>query len=379
MERLLSLSLLLSVFGCVEEYPPPVANEQVDFLVVDGSIDGSTGDVEVKLSRAIPLASDETPPPELNAHLQIEDADGIIYPMNHYGNGVYRNDNITINNNIQYRLSIRRQDGREYYSEYVSMKPTPPIDSVVWRPNQFRDGVQILVNTHDITNSTRYYQWILEETYEYTSPFISLYKYENEEVINVPRSEWVNRCWRTLPSTKIIIGSSEQLNSDIIASFLVDEIPVGSQKLSIRYSVLVKQRALTKDAYTYWLNLQNTTEKLGGLFDPQPGRVNGNIYNKENPKEPVLGYFDVNETQEQRIFITSDDLTEDLRSQRDLMGCSMDTVSVQGVSEIGQKPGLALVYTIIDGVTIVGYTYSRVFCTDCRLQGGTLTKPLFWD
>lgn len=379
IQHILIFLLLLTGLGCVEDYPPPVANEAVDFLVVDGSIDGSTGAVEVKLSRAIPLASDETPPPELNAQLQIEDADGMVYPMSHFGNGVYRNDNITINNNKQYRLSIRRQDGREYFSEYVSMKPTPPIDSVVWRPNQFRDGIQILVNTHDDSNSTRYYQWTFVETYEYTAPFFSFYKYENGEVASRQPSEYTNRCWQTLTSKKIIIGSSGELNSDIISNFIVNEVTNSSQKVVIKYSILVRQRALTKEAYTYWLNLQKTTENLGGLFDPQPGRVNGNISNVNSPGEPVIGYFDIGAIQEKRIFIENRDLPEGMRPWKDMMGCLADSVAVDDVAEVGQVAGLSFVNAIVEGITTVGYTYSTNFCTDCRLQGGTLTKPLFWE
>lgn len=379
IEYILIFFLALTSTGCIEEYPPPVANEQVDFLVVDGSIDGSSGVVEVKLSRAIPLASDDTPPPELNAHLQIEDADGIVFPMSHQGNGVYRNDNITISNNKQYRLSIKRQDGREYYSEYVSMKPTPPIDSVVWRPNQFRDGIQILVNTHDDTNNTRYYQWTFEETYEYQSAFLSLYKYENGEVVDIWPNDYVNRCWQTVQSKKIIIGSSGELNSDIISNFIVNEVSISSPKLVVKYSILVRQRALTKEAYTYWLNLQKTTENLGGLFDPQPGRVNGNISNVNNPGEPVIGYFDIGAIQEKRIFIENRELPEGMRPWKNLMGCKVDSVSVQDAGSIGQVAGLSFVNAIVEGITTIGYTYSTNFCTDCRLQGGTLTKPLFWE
>src|SRR5436189_6381773 len=36
-----------------------------------------------------------------------------------------------------------------------------------------------------------------------------------------------------------------------------------SQKLVIKYSILAKQRAISRQAYDYWLNLQKTTESLG--------------------------------------------------------------------------------------------------------------------
>ena len=167
---------MLIGMGCVEEYPPPVADGAVDFLVVDGSINSTTGSVEVILTRAIALDSQDAPPPELNAQLQIEDDNGTVYSLGDYGSGVYRKDNFIIEDNTAYRLSIKRADGRTYYSEYVSMKNTPPIDSIVWSPSRLRDEILIQINTHDDANNTRYYQWTFEETYEYTSPFLSLYK-----------------------------------------------------------------------------------------------------------------------------------------------------------------------------------------------------------
>ena len=164
--------------SCIEDYPPPIADDDLDILVVDGSLNTS-GSAEVKLSRAIALAETESPPVESNAQVHIEDSNGNIFPLSNKGKGIYGIDNIPINSNHAYRLYIKRGDNREYLSAFVSVKSTPPVDSLAWRPNQFNDGIEILVNTHDDTNNTRYYQWIFEETYEYTSPFLSLFKYEN--------------------------------------------------------------------------------------------------------------------------------------------------------------------------------------------------------
>lgn len=379
ISNLLFYFLIILVSGCIEEYPPPIVDGEVDFLVVDGAINSATGEVEVKITRAVALASMEAPLPELNAQLHIKDTDGNQYQLIEEGDGYYHLSNIPIESTKAYQLTIKRSDGREYSSAFVTAKQTPLIDSVTWAPTRLQDGIQIRVNTHDDTSNTRYYYWSFVETYEYTSPFLSLYKYENEMVVNIPREDYVNRCWQTLSAQSIRIATSELLANDIIRDFVVNEIPVGSQKLAIHYSILVQQRALSKEAYTYWLNLQNTTENLGSLFDPQPGKVNGNIININDTNEPVIGYFDVGEVQEKRLFIKSSDLPENLRTGRDLMGCELDSVSLNNVGNVGKVTGLSLVYGIVEGISLVGYTYSRVVCTDCRLQGGTTTKPLFWE
>src|SRR6187551_315763 len=61
------LSLGILVTACIEPYPAPVIDGDIDYLVIDGSVDGLDGTASVTLSHAVPLASTEPPPPELNA------------------------------------------------------------------------------------------------------------------------------------------------------------------------------------------------------------------------------------------------------------------------------------------------------------------------
>ncbi len=370
-------TLLVLVIGCIEEYPPPVVSDEIDYLVVDGTLNSLTGSATIKLSKAIPLSSTEQPTKVLDAQLNIEDSDGNIYDLEEQS-GEYTVTNVPIDMNRRYRLNINRSDGRQYQSAFISIKQTPDIDDVSWRETPERDGIQILVNTHDDTKEARYYQWTYEETFEYVSVYNSQYKYENSAVVPIPPEESVYRCWQTLPSQKIIIGTSENLNLDVISDYPVQLIPAGSQKIIIKYSINVKQRSLNQEAYQYWSNLQLTTEKLGGLFDPQPGSVTGNIFNVNNPNEPILGFFDVGEVKEKRLFINSSELPPDLRSFLPFGNCELDSVSVADARTVADF-GYAYVSAIQPMLVIIGYTYSTRQCTDCSLQGGKTTRPAFWE
>lgn len=372
---ILCFALLTS---CIESYPPPIIDDDVSFLVIDGSVNSSDGSARVKLSRAVALSSTESIPPELNAIVSVEDTDGNVYPLSEVGDGLYEQSNLSIILSKKYRLNVRTSDNNDYQSDFTAIKPTPAIDSIHWAPSTTEAGINILVNTHDDTNNTRYYQWSFEETYEYESVYYAFLKYVDGEVVNIPLSEQTFRCWRTLPSTKILIGSSEKLNNDIIFNFPLNFIAKGSQKTIIKYSILVKQKALSREAYDYWLNLQKTTENLGSLFDPQPGKVTGNIHNITNPAEPALGYFDVGAAQEKRIFFKGIDLPEGLRSFKTIGSCYKDTVLVDALPQFSGTSGV-LLDPITEGPVTLGYTYSSRSCSDCRVQGGTTTKPLFWQ
>jgi hypothetical protein len=375
----LVLSLGILVTACIEPYPAPVVDGDINYLVVDGSVDGLDGTATVTLSHAVPLASTEPPPPELDAEVSLEDNNGNTYTLTEIGNGVYTQTGLPVDDNKEYRLHIRTTDNSEYRSDFVTIKETPEIDSLTWAPTAQRDGIEIRVNTHDATKNTRYYQWSFEETYQYEAPYYAFLRLEGEEVVPIPLEEQTFNCWRTIVSKNILIASSERLNEDIISNFPITFIEKGAQKISVKYSILVKQRALSREAYDYWLNLQKTTENLGGLFDPQPGRVTGNIHNVNYPDYPVLGYFDIGTSKEQRLFINSTTIPNDLRGYKLTSQCEVDTVLLADLPLFPSNSSTLLDPVQGMGPFIIGYRYTTNSCADCRHQNGTTTKPPFWQ
>jgi hypothetical protein len=101
------------------------------------------------------------------------------------------------------------------------------------------------------------------------------------------------------------LATTDKLSQNIIYEYPIVFIPQGDEKLSVRYSVLVKQYAISKEAYDYWQSLKSSTELTGSIFDPQPGQITGNVHSLSNPNEPVLGFISASSAQETRIFIPS--------------------------------------------------------------------------
>jgi hypothetical protein len=372
---LLTFSLFI---GCKEPYPPPVTDNEATYLVVDGLANITSGIAQVKLSRAVALSSTQKSTPELFASLSMEDDDGRIFPLNEVGNGLYTQSNLFIDQKKLYRLNIKTENNHEYTSDFVAIKETPIIDSLNWAISAKEDGVEILVNTHDDKKIARFYQWDFEETYEYEAAFLSNLRIENGAVVLIPNNETTFKCWKTIPSQKILIASSSRLTEDVISNFPITLIPKGSQKTYMKYSILVKQRVLSEQAYNYWLNLQKTTESLGGLFDAQPGQVKSNIRSKTNSNEPILGYFDIGSVKEKRLFINNNELPEDLRNYQLDGSCNKSEILVADLPKFDSKFN-ALVGVHQMGTIIIGYFYSTVSCTDCRLQEGVSTPPPFWQ
>ena len=55
----------------------------------------------------------------------------------------------------------------------------------------------------------------------------------------------------------------------------------------------VQQRALSKEGYEYYLNVQQQNEEMGGIFTPQPSEIQGNISCISQPERRTIGYVGV--------------------------------------------------------------------------------------
>ena len=110
---------------------------------------------------------------EHNAEVNIEGENHETFPLYENGNGVYVSSAaLNLNSNEKYRLQIKTRDGKEYVSDFATVKNTPAIDSISWQREN--GGLKIYVNTHDPQNNTKYYQWKYEETWEIHSAYLSV-------------------------------------------------------------------------------------------------------------------------------------------------------------------------------------------------------------
>jgi len=362
------------MFGCVEPYDPPYSDREIGFLVVDGFLNSGDKSAEVKLSTAMPLDTTTTDNPVRHATVQLEDENGDIILLSETVNGVYRTISNKFETGKKFRLRVFAKS-KEYISDEVELRASPSLDSVSWRGDE--KGVTVYVDSHDVAGSTRYYQWIFKETWEYIANKYSTYIFVKAtgEVRTRNAEEQVYTCYDTETSTKVLVTTTNTNTLDVVNDFPLTFIPVGSIKTSRLYSIEVEQRALDEQAYTYWLNLQKTTENLGGLFDPLPNEVTGNMHNVMDNSERILGYFSGGEIQKKRIFIYRGDLPTSLQVNTEGF-CPEDLILVSKLSNyIGSD--LYLIASVGQPVTI-GYTSAPGVCVDCRLAGGVLQKPGFW-
>lgn len=374
MKRAGFIFILLA--GCIEPFTPPVVVQSNSLLVVDGFINVN-GKSTIILNRTQNLLETSTTPPETGAAVSLQDENGNASIFTEEKPGLYSLSPRSYSTS-KYKLSIKTKDAIEYESDYVMLKNSPLIDSVTWKITSEK-GVQVYVNTHDPENKTLYYRWTYEETWLYTSAFQSAYVYNYEIKKPILRTDNIFQCWNTHRSDKIHVATSNNLKTDVISQFPLVLIGRLEEKTRYKYSILVNQFALSKDAFDYWQQLEKTTEDLGTIFSPQPSQVIGNIKCLTNPNEIVLGFFAGGVVTEKRIFIASDNLPRPSTYTTTYVNCEESLLRINDLSRFS-GPYL-LTSQVLDGFgpNLLGYNYSTYQCTDCRLAGGTTTKPDFWQ
>ena len=359
--------LLLALHGCIEPFAPPEITSAEHYLVVDGALNTSPeSSSQVKLSRTQNIYEKGTPKLEPRAKVTVEGDKGTSYAFVEASPGVYTLVAKSFRDTEKFRLRIKTSAGKEYLSDYVPVVKNPPIDSLTYKVRPDRSGVQIYVNTHDPLDKTRFYRWSYDETWQYSMPLFSSYELKGKDIVY--RLENINTCWSSANPTTIVLGSSIKLSKDIIRDQGVTYVSALSGKLQAKYSILVKQYALTQEEFEYWNTLSKTTERTGSLFDPQPAEVTGNIKAVGDPSELVFGYFNASNRQEQRLFVNE-------YLGRFSPACEpTDTLSALEVPE-----SLDLILTeFYANSPIPYYIMGTTSCTDCRLQGGTIQRPSFW-
>lgn len=385
--RVVFFALVSTLLCCQKPYDPPATSTPNGYLVVEGVINLSVDSTVIKVSRTVNLNNKTTINPVLGAAVTIEGEQGISVPLyDILNNGHYFSYNISISPSQRYRLRII--DGaKQYVSDFVTVTQTPPIDSIGY--NIQNDVLNMYVNAQDPTNNSKFYRWDYEETWLFHAKYVSGFVLDPSVNNIVPRPPYqqVYYCYGNDVSPHIILNSTEKLSKNVLYQSPITQIPLTSEKVESKYSILVHQYAVTQDAFRFYQTLERNTEQLGSIFAVQPSELTGNIHCTTDPNEPVLGYVTATNVKTKRIYILQKDLPyvqpiypydchEDTALYRDKSG----TNNVQNTlinPPIDYIPTSA-VYSKGGITVVIGYLYSSIQCTDCTIRGNKQAPP-WWQ
>lgn len=374
--------LLIGLMACRKPFAPKVLSLNNNYLVVEGIIVNNPDSTIFKLSRTVNISSASNVNPVLNATVVVQDDQKASFPLTELGSGVYATNSITLDNSRKYKLYIKTNDQREYLSDLVAVKNSPPIDSVTYQITSTQ--VNFFSSTHDPSNNSRFYRWYYQETYKYYSPIEVDFIYQNNEVEQRTPAQQIRTCYIHNNSSNIILNSSAKLQQDVIVKNPITQVSYTLDDLKVRYSILVRQYALTPEGFNYYTNLAKNTEKLGSIFDAQPSEISGNIHCVTNPSEPVLGFICAGNISTKRIFVDRQQIpVSDFGSPK---GCTVPGT----IKWTAGKNNFFFPGSIVEGLVLPlqamkidekGGSFSLPVttpqCGDCTLKG-TTQIPDFW-
>lgn len=351
----------LFLAGCKDDYLPLIKELDKDILVVEGYIDGANETI-ISLSKVNGMGQSSSNNYITGATVHIEDDTGNMYPLHYSSKGDYKGK-YSLNPLVKYRVKFQTNQ-KEYASQFVQYKVSPPIDSITYKIEP--EGARFMVNTHDNTGQSKYYRWQYEETWQFRSYYRTDFRFDAELENVVDLKVPIYDCWQSDQYGEILLNSSANLGEDVMRDIPLAFIRNGSEKLSYIYSIEVKQYAMDSVGYAFYRLLKRNTEETGSIFDPQPGNLKGNVVNLNDPLEMVVGYIGAGRPSVRRQFFT-------IPWNFDL-GCR-ELVTVPKIKG-------SMIYYFLGGYWPVSENTDEWIgatnnCVDCRTRG-TNIKPDFW-
>lgn len=302
------LLFLLPVFlfqACVEPYEIE-EDTYNDYLVFEGTITDELKQQEIFLSRTYRLQENE-PIPERNANVKVTDGQNeYLFVEAVAGHYISLNEFRAVPG-VNYSLEILTANGTYYNSTPTAAPTGNEIDDLYAERIQLdgEDGVAIFIDNSGPSETSRFYKYEYEETYKIVSRIsanIDLVV-EDGEIILVcgkPREETI--CYNTVESDNIVLTNSASYSQNTVERLMLRFIGREDPVLSHRYSMLVKQYALTREAYTFFSTLQELSGSENIFSQNQPGFINGNVFSPEDSQDKVIGYFNVASVSSKRMF-----------------------------------------------------------------------------
>jgi hypothetical protein len=237
-------------------------------------------------------------------------------------------------------------------------------------PDEWIKGIQFYTNLNADESQSKYYRWQITETWEFHSAYPKEFYYDGEINHISPPDYSTFYCWTTRPLDEIFTLSTQGLSENSYTKFPLHYVSNTTERLSVLYSFMIHQIALSEDAYNYWdqLRINNTIGE--GLYSGQPLAIKGNYTNTSHSDQNVLGFFQASSETNKRVFVAPIESLELDYSDK----CSPSVLRM-GLVEI--TPNMYPAWLMESH----GFWTMKLMndeCVDCTLRAGKTEKPSFW-
>ena len=376
------LILVIILQSCITPYEPHIDSKNQDKLVVTGQISDNSEYQIVSISTSSSIG-DPRYIPVSGCSVSIFDNKGNQFTMQEAEAGTYKvkiaASYLTVG--TSFKVEIFTSDGANIESDFDRINECPPVDSIYFSREEIPTnlagyktiGLQFYTDLNGGNLNSRFFRWEAMETWEYQVDYPREWWYDGTVHRIVPPDDSRKVCWSTQLAKGIYTLSTENLVENKYYRLPLNYIDNHSPKLKYGYSLLLRQYALSKEAYSYWDQLRSNSSEQGGLYEKQPLSIEGNLHNNTNPDQKVLGFFSASSVKSKRIFLRNvENFPIDFTTF-----CIKDSLGTRGGGLKEISPSAYPVYLAGNSVTYFFIVLSN-YCVDCLTLGGINVKPDFW-
>ncbi|MFT4849732.1 MAG: hypothetical protein ACI83B_002278 [Sediminicola sp.] len=376
------LALLALIVSCVEEIP--IESDGFEkAIVIEGSITNELKQHQIKLSQVFEIDS-IGPNPLSGATVKVTGTTEYFFEETEPGNYVSV-DSFAAQTGINYQLYILA-NGEEYKSEPLQLPETSSVGQLTSNRINYRgdDGVAITLNNQTSTGAAKFYRYEFTETFKFNANYFKSNDIVIEDgvALEVPKLKEEYTCYRTDESQEIILASTNSLSEDIVNDLLITFIDAKDPKLSLRYSVLVKQYVISSEAYNYYEILKELSGSDNLFSQSQPGFFPSNMTNINNSNENVIGFFEVSSVSTKRTYFNYEDFydPENIRPRLvPFAACEVTFPSLDLLIEQIENDRVRWFKSpLIPNKPEGSYFVVAKRCVDCTVFGSN-EKPEFWE
>lgn len=339
---------LLTVAACVDPLDLPLRGS-VDVIVVDGTITNLAEPQVIRLnrSRADRLTGRFGVLPITKATVEVVIDSARIIATHETVNGTYQlPGDFRGQIGHAYQLRFTLSDGSRYESDQQIMPAVPPIDRVSISfnptslplglyPNRFRAGYDVLVNTQDPPGQRNQYRWdwalyekqkwcrscyqgvyvdSIQQGYRQNGVYVTTRQAVEDcvEPGSKPNADFYNDyvcrspCWEIIRNYTLNLFDDQITNGGLLAGRTIAQVPLLTRQPAL---LELRQSSLTADAYRFYALFQQQTQNTGGLADTPPTALVGNVKNRANARESVVGFFTASAVATSRQWLDKKDAT----------------------------------------------------------------------
>ena len=403
--KIILTGIILIGLSCISPYKPHYTGK-ADLLTVDGSLIKGLDKQIINISRSVPVILPVYEPaiyrPEGNCQVKIIDDAGneFVFTEESKGKYVADIDDALLRYDTNYKLVFSTSSGEAYESDYQKLLKTAPVDSI-YGIKEFRyspefnkenvEGLQFYIDLDAPADASKYYKWQIEETWEnHASHKINgFWDGSTIKILDLDYpSDSIYCCWQSKTAAGIYTASTINLSHNVIKRIPLHFKLGYSKALIFKYCATVRQFALNKEAYDYWHAKEIELTESGEIYTDQPYQIRSNIYNTVNPDEKVLGFFWVSSCTLKHLFVEkpfnngvgSDNLCDRSTTCSWLYNDDFSFLYAF-IKNAYRFPKPPPVFIYIEIVEFSGtcFNFSKDECVDCRVRGGTIQKPDFWE